>query len=736
MTMQPDRDQIELFVDGLFRHASPQGFVSLRAFYEEDSAKAFRINPTALSGGLKFLIDVAEDDANRAANHPKPVVFCPPIAVFANKDSARERDIAEGLALSVECDQHPHVARAKLEAILGPATMIVRSGGKWTDPATGQAHDKLHLHWRLRAPARGEALPTLKQARDLAARLVGGDPSNKPVCHPIRWPGSWHRKAEPVLCEIETANPDDEIDLAAALAALTAACPERPREKANGKDHSSGTADWSAQVQNIISGDGYHGALTALAAKMLVAGMSDGAAVKMLRALMESSTAPRDGRWENRYDDIPRAVSTAREKYGDNGSGISQGPEGLRENSGPDAPKPFVFNPEPYSFPNPAMIPKRGWLYGRHYLRGVVSATLGAPGRLKSTTSLTEIIGMWAGIDLLTGTPLECGPLRGAYLNGEENQDELDRRAAAICQRYHLRPPDHGNHLWVISTRDKPLRFAIPGQRGAGVVNKHVVDAVLAWCEARGIDVLVVDPLISFHSVRESDSGDMDLLCKEAFGAIAGNNRSVDLVAHPRKPAPGEINTTMDDLRGSSAQHGAIRTGRTFNFMTTAEATQLGIEEDKRRLHVRIESGKGGPGPVGKANWVRIEVETLPNGDDVAVAVAWKPPDHFADVTVAHMEAVRNWGITGEFRVDSRSPKWLGWKVAELLGLKARHGGDSTKADLAKINKLLKTWRQSNILDIAKRPDEKSKDREFYISGSAAPQPPDPTDPTVLQSIN
>ena len=453
--------------------------------------------------------------------------------------------------------------------------------------------------------------------------------------------------------------------------------------------------------------------------------MADGAAVNLIRGMMDgSSSVPHDDRWRARYEDIPRAVSSARKKYGDD-AGMSQGPEGLRENPRPHDPRPFVFNPEPYSFPDPAMIPKRGWLYGRHYLRGVVSATLGAPGRLKSTTSLTEIIGMWAGIDLLTGKPLECGPLRGAYLNGEENQDELDRRAAAICQRYHLQPQDHGNHhLWVISTRDKPLRFAIPGQRGAGVVNKDVVDAVLAWCEARGIDVLVVDPLISFHSVRESDSGDMDLLCKEAFGAIAGNNRSVDLVAHPRKPAPGEINTTMDDLRGSSAQHGAIRTGRTFNFMTTAEATQLGIEEDKRRLHVRIESGKGGPGPVGKANWVKIEVEPLPNGDDVAVAVAWNPPDHFADVTVAHMEAVRDWGMTGEFRVDIRSPKWLGWKVAEALGLKARHGGDNTKADLAKIKGLLKKWHQNKVLDIAKRPDEKGNDREFYVGGSAAPKPP------------
>jgi hypothetical protein len=41
--MQPDRDQIEVFVDGLFRHAGSKGFVSLRAFYEDDSAKPFRI---------------------------------------------------------------------------------------------------------------------------------------------------------------------------------------------------------------------------------------------------------------------------------------------------------------------------------------------------------------------------------------------------------------------------------------------------------------------------------------------------------------------------------------------------------------------------------------------------------------------------------------------------------------------------------------------------------------------
>jgi hypothetical protein len=162
--MEPSRDQIEIFVEGLFRHASPQGYVSLRAFHEDGSSKAFRITPTGLAGGLKFLMDAVEDDARRAANNPKPVVFCPPIASFSDGKHARDQDIVEGFALSVECDQRPQQAKQKLEQILGPATFVVASGGKWTDPDTGQIQDKLHLHWRLRVPASGADLAKLKQA--------------------------------------------------------------------------------------------------------------------------------------------------------------------------------------------------------------------------------------------------------------------------------------------------------------------------------------------------------------------------------------------------------------------------------------------------------------------------------------------------------------------------------------------------------------------------------------------
>lgn len=127
---------------------------------------------------------------------------CPPIATFISKEHAAEKDLLEGLALSVEVDHNPAEARAKLEQLLGPATLIVRSGGVWTAP-DGADHAKIHLHWRLATPARGASLPRLKILREIATRIVGRDPSNKPICHPIRWPGSWHRKGEPRLCAIQ-----------------------------------------------------------------------------------------------------------------------------------------------------------------------------------------------------------------------------------------------------------------------------------------------------------------------------------------------------------------------------------------------------------------------------------------------------------------------------------------------------------------------------------------------------
>ena len=123
--------------------------------------------------------------------------------------------------MSIECDTHPRAALAKLTALLGPPTVVVESGGQWTDPETGETEPKLHIYYRLKTPARSkEEHEKLKLARKLATKLVGGDGSNVSIVHPIRWPGSVHRKGEPKLCHIVDLNPDAEIELDTALEIL------------------------------------------------------------------------------------------------------------------------------------------------------------------------------------------------------------------------------------------------------------------------------------------------------------------------------------------------------------------------------------------------------------------------------------------------------------------------------------------------------------------------------------
>ena len=42
--LEPDCSQLEIFIEGLFRHCGRDGSISLRAFYEGDGSKSFRIS--------------------------------------------------------------------------------------------------------------------------------------------------------------------------------------------------------------------------------------------------------------------------------------------------------------------------------------------------------------------------------------------------------------------------------------------------------------------------------------------------------------------------------------------------------------------------------------------------------------------------------------------------------------------------------------------------------------------
>ena len=383
---------------------------------------------------------------------------------------------------------------------------------------------------------------------------------------------------------------------------------------------------------------------------------------------------------------------------------------------------------------DPATIPPRQTLYDGHYFRKAASVTVGAGGRAKTTRAIYEAISMACGFDLATREEIPAGKLAVWILNGEEDQDELDRRVAATCLHYDVSTEDLGSRLFVQSVRDTPLRIAAVVNNRPTIdqsAKAYLTNAIKANTE---VDVFIVDPLVSFHSVQENDNGHMDVVIKEGFGAVANQtNAACELLHHPGKPKPGQADTTVEDGRGASAVIWAVRSARVLNFMSEDEARKLGLGDEERRLHVRIANGKANMGPLGRAKWMRLQVQKLPNGDLVAVASPWSPPNPFDGITASDMELARRLAATGEYRQDSRSPKWIGYALAEHLQMSLSHHGDNEPKDMARLNSIIKTWMKNKVLDIEERKDADGKTRKFVVLGSfEEPAPAHPEDDEAM----
>jgi hypothetical protein len=217
--LEPDRTILEQFIGIVFKNADKNGFISLRLFPDKGSKNEKPIDIEAIQVGDKDLLGVTVIRAAQAANWHEPAVFCPPVCTFRDHKTAKTDNLFEGICLSIDNDEHPLAARAKLEAVLGVATVVVASGGEWTDPATGVVEPKGHQHWRL------------KSRRSLRS-------STRCSTKPARWQRSWwaatHQQVDrapvalarqrapqgaPRLATI-AAFSDHEIDLNEALDAL------------------------------------------------------------------------------------------------------------------------------------------------------------------------------------------------------------------------------------------------------------------------------------------------------------------------------------------------------------------------------------------------------------------------------------------------------------------------------------------------------------------------------------
>jgi hypothetical protein len=180
----------------------------------------------------------------------------------------------------------------------------------------------------------------------------------------------------------------------------------------NQRDDRRFSGDDSEYVRNIVTGDMYHDSLLALSARYIARGIEPHAVAETMRGFMLARTQ-HDERWQARYDEIPRMVRGAAEKFTPSDPGAATQAEGgiLKE---------YVRRP-----PRPIPTLVRGYLP----LDGV-GMLWAPPGGFKSFLAIDWALSVATGREWF-GNPVKKG--RVWYIAGEGHQG-LDLRISAWCQ--------------------------------------------------------------------------------------------------------------------------------------------------------------------------------------------------------------------------------------------------------------------------------------------------------------
>ncbi|MDQ7776305.1 MAG: AAA family ATPase [Paracoccus aminovorans] len=365
---------------------------------------------------------------------------------------------------------------------------------------------------------------------------------------------------------------------------------------------------------------------------------------------------------------------------------------GISRNSSAEAPDPGVtapgqpanspapvFRPTTYVWREPEQIPPRQWVFNKHLIREYVSLTV-APGALgKSSMLAVEMLAMVTGKPLMGEAP--PFPLRVWAWNGEDPRDELDRRFQAACKHYGITREDIGDRYMNDSGRDVPINIASAGRDGIHIAIP-IVDALIAAIKAAKVDVFVVDPFVTSHSVPENDTTAINTVVAQWRHIADTTGCAIELVHHVSKAAALDSDGAgIYGSRGAGALIDGVRSARYLARMSKEEGERFGVEDYER--HFRVQMGKANLAPADKASWRKMIGVPLhngasywPDGDVIGVCTEWTPPDAFEGMTSRDLQKVQNAVDSCEAapKASEIAAEWVGYVVADALGLDAGRG--------------------------------------------------------------
>lgn len=713
-----DKGQIEAFVRRVFRDP-PRAFVSLCTFGGRDPTdpeqkrRALQNRDIPIAPGATWwspVVEAAASMAEYAKLAPATATFCPPPCLFASgkgPGTRTERNIAACRVAKVELDKEPDEGERRILAHIGRPSFIVLSGGLYK-PEGGQFQLKRHLYFALDRWLSSEPeLIELKTVNRILGLIAGAyDPSAISPVHPMRWPGSWNTKAEPVMARITGSDGP-----AYAFDGLSTRCSELVAELkldvsgkktrtvlVDGRATEVETTNLAAAVSGILDGSDYHHALNTVLMTTLKRSLLPEEAQSLAETLMDfshgRSTRPLD--WEERRADIARAAGDAYAKlsFGATDSELVEEAARAAEEAVEEAaavpaaiPAPIAAS-APAASPAPAklhlftiltgnlqqLLPPRPWLVRELLLRGSVFILAAAPGVGKTIWALQLAAGLASGkLGALIGDYDAKPGLRTLVINNEEPTEELRRRLHAVVAHFELAPAELDGRivLWGSDTR----RFVAGRKRSrdSAVEKAAAADGVVDIMRKLAIDLVIIDPMISTHEgLEENSNADMEKLATIYRDIAHQTNAAVLIVQHTRKSTTGGkegLAGDTDVIRGAGAIGGAIRGAITLSRpVATAKAAEAmglskaGMEAAALAL-VRMDAGKANYAKRRRAGWYVFETVNLINGtatdnwegDEVGVLVPVSraeivkrfAADDFPDDTAADPAANEREGVFG-----------------------------------------------------------------------------------------
>lgn len=364
---------------------------------------------------------------------------------------------------------------------------------------------------------------------------------------------------------------------------------------------------------------------------------------------------------------------------------------------GTEATRPAIV-PSPYIFTRPEGIPRREWVYKPNFIRRFIGLTTATGGAGKSSLILVEMIAMAIGKGLLG---IEPAPnLRTWYWNGEDPQEELQRRVQAILKYYEVTAAEIEGRFFLDSGRDLPIKIAETRNGTARIAVPVAIQLVEAIRDLK-IDVLAIDPFVSSHAVPENDNGAIEMVAKQWADIADKTNCAIQISHHTRKT--GGESASIEDSRGASSLNYAARTRRSINTMNATEAKNAGIEGNARRAYFRADNANSSmTKPADALDWYRFVSIDLGNGDgaeiqgdEVGVVTSWSYEPLSLELDESDScAAMRALGKGGPWRKDPQSPDWAGNAIADAVGLAS--GDKDVRKQLAA---LLARWLNDGLIE-------------------------------------